>query len=259
MWKERWESGSGLAPMVASFPANIFFPKIVGRRRVSRRLWGGAEGAGGSRGGEVVRARGTPYLAERRRRGSGSPGWTGVASPWRPGCGCRPAFADGGERGRGHGHGGDDHQRERMNTMRWSRGATGPAILAALALAAPAPLGAQQDDPALTTRAERTDYVETSRLEDVQRFLEALSARSDLVRVGTFGTSEQGRPLLLVTLSSPAVARPEDARALGRPVVFVQANIHGGEVEGKEAMQILMRRLAFGDLRPLLDRLVVVI
>lgn len=140
--------------------------------------------------------------------------------------------------------------------MRWDKG---PAILAALVLAAPAPLAAQQVDPALTTRAERTDYVETSRLEDVQRFLEALSARSDLVRVGTFGTSEQGRPLLLVTLSSPAVARPEDARALGRPVVFVQANIHGGEVEGKEAMQILMRRLAFGDLRPLLDRLVVVI
>src|SRR5690606_41152179 len=77
--------------------------------------------------------------------------------------------------------------------MRWSRGATGPAILAALALAA-APLGAQQDDAALTTRAERTDYVETSRLEAVQRFLDALAARSDLVRVGTFGTSEQGRP-----------------------------------------------------------------
>ncbi len=128
--------------------------------------------------------------------------------------------------------------------MRWDKG---PAILAALVLAAPAPLAAQQVDPALTTRAERTDYVETSRLEDVQRFLEALSARSDLVRVGTFGTSEQGRPLLLVTLSSPAVARPEDARALGRPVVFVQANIHGGEVEGKEAVLELLREIAAGE------------
>lgn len=143
--------------------------------------------------------------------------------------------------------------------MRFYRNTAVLPALAALVLAAPAPLAAQQDDPALTTRAERTDYVETSRLEDVQRFLEALSARSDLVRVGTFGTSEQGRPLLLVTLSNPAVARPEDARALGRPVVFVQANIHGGEVEGKEAMQMLMRRLTLGDLRPLLDRLVVLV
>jgi len=143
--------------------------------------------------------------------------------------------------------------------MKWYREAMGPAILAALVLAAPAPLAAQQGDPALTTRAERTDYVETSTLADVQRFLDALAARSDLVRVSTFGTSEQGRPLLLVTLSNPAVATPAEARALGRPVVFIQANIHGGEVEGKEAMQMMMRRLALGDLRPLLDRLVLVV
>ena len=62
----------------------------------------------------------------------------------------------------------------------------------------------------------------------------------------------------LVTLSNPAVARPADKPA-GRPVVFLLANIHGGEVEGKEAVQVLMRRLTGGDLRPLLDRMVIVI
>jgi hypothetical protein len=41
--------------------------------------------------------------------------------------------------------------------------------------------------------------------------------------------------------------------------VFLLANIHGGEVEGKEAVQVLMRRLTGGDLRPLLDRMVIVI
>ena len=41
--------------------------------------------------------------------------------------------------------------------------------------------------------------------------------------------------------------------------MFLLANIHGGEVEGKEAVQVLMRRLTSGDLRPLLDRMVVVI
>ena len=44
---------------------------------------------------------------------------------------------------------------------------------------------------------------------------------------------------------------PEAARRLGRPIVFVQANIHAGEVEGKEAALILARRLAAGDLRSL--------
>ena len=62
----------------------------------------------------------------------------------------------------------------------------------------------------------------------------------------------------LVTLSNPAVAQPADKPA-SRPVVFLLANIHGGEVEGKEAVQVLMRRLTSGDLRPLLDRMVIVI
>jgi hypothetical protein len=111
---------------------------------------------------------------------------------------------------------------------------------------------------ALQTRPERTNFEETSRLEDITAFLTALSAQSPLVRVQTFGTTEEGRPMPLVTLSNPAVSKPAE-RPAGRPVVFLLANIHGGEVEGKEAVQVLMRRLTGGDLRPLLDRMVIVI
>ena len=110
----------------------------------------------------------------------------------------------------------------------------------------------------MQTRPERTNFEETSRLEDVNAFLTALAAKSPLVRVMSFGTTEEGRTMPLVTLSNPAVARPADKPA-GRPVVFLLANIHGGEVEGKEAVQVLMRRLTGGDLRPLLDRMVIVI
>ena len=117
---------------------------------------------------------------------------------------------------------------------------------------------AQAKPDALQTRPERTNFEETSRLEDITAFLTALSAKSPLVRVQTFGTTEEGRPMPLVTLSNPAVSKPAD-RPAGRPVVFLLANIHGGEVEGKEAVQVLMRRLTSGDLRPLLDRMVIVI
>jgi Zinc carboxypeptidase len=110
----------------------------------------------------------------------------------------------------------------------------------------------------LQTRPERTNFEETSRFEDMTTFLAALSAKSPLVRVQTFGTTEEGRSMPLVTLSNPAVSRPAD-RPAGRPVVFLLANIHGGEVEGKEAVQVLMRRLTGGDLRPLLDRMVILI
>ena len=117
---------------------------------------------------------------------------------------------------------------------------------------------AQEKPDPLSTRPERTNFEETSRYADLDTFLKAIAAKSSLVRTMSFGTTEEGRAMPLVTLSNPAVARPADKPA-GRPVVFLLANIHGGEVEGKEAVQVLMRRLTGGDLRPLLDRMVVVI
>jgi hypothetical protein len=113
--------------------------------------------------------------------------------------------------------------------------------------------------PELQTRAERTNYEETSTYDEVVAIVKALAASSPLAREETFGTTEEGRALPLLILSDPAVASPEEARRLKRPIVFIQANIHGGEVEGKEASLILARRLVSGDLRPLLRRLVVLI
>ena len=117
---------------------------------------------------------------------------------------------------------------------------------------------AQEKPDQLSTRPERTNFEETSRYADLDTFLKAIAAKSPLVRTMSFGTTEEGRAMPLVTLSNPAVARPADKPA-GRPVVFLLANIHGGEVEDKEAVQVLMRRLTSGDLRPLLDRMVIVI
>jgi len=131
-------------------------------------------------------------------------------------------------------------------------------VLLALGAAA-APRAAQPPAPDLRTRAEITDFAETSTAADVTRVIDALKAASPLLHVESFGSTEEGRDLPLLVLSDPATKTPEAARALQRPVVFVMANIHGGEVEGKEASLILARRLLTGDLRPLLKQLVVVI
>ena len=111
----------------------------------------------------------------------------------------------------------------------------------------------------LKSRAELTNYEETSRLEDVLHFFSELQRRSPLIRLESFGRSHEGRDLPLAVLSHPLVAQPRAARESGKPVVFVLANIHAGEVEGKEAAQHLARRLLLGDLRPLLDKLIVLI
>ncbi len=113
--------------------------------------------------------------------------------------------------------------------------------------------------PDLRSRAEITNYEETSSYADVQRVVDGLAASSPLVHVESFGTSEEGRTLPLLVISEPKVTTPAAARKLGRPLVFVQANIHAGEVEGKEAVLVLARRLVSGDLRPLTRQLVILI
>jgi hypothetical protein len=115
-----------------------------------------------------------------------------------------------------------------------------------------------QDD-ALKSRAERSNYEETSRYDDVMNFITELKKRTKFLRTASFGKTEEGRDLPLLILANPPVATPQAAHASGKAIVFVQANIHAGEVEGKEAMQHIARRLALGDLQSLPDKLVVLI
>jgi hypothetical protein len=111
----------------------------------------------------------------------------------------------------------------------------------------------------MRTRAEISNYEETSTYADVTRVIDGLAATSPLVYTESFGKSEEGRDLPLVTISDPKVTTPAMAHRLGRPIVFVQANIHAGEVEGKEAILMLTRRLVSGDLKPLTKQLVFLI
>ena len=111
----------------------------------------------------------------------------------------------------------------------------------------------------MKSRAELTNYEETSRYDDVVRFFNQLQQRTSLMRLENFGESHEGRALPLAILSDPPIAQPREARDSGKPVLLVLANIHAGEVEGKEAAQHLARRLLTGDLRPLLKKLIVLI
>ena len=124
---------------------------------------------------------------------------------------------------------------------------------AALLLLSGSALGAQ------TTRAERTQYRETSSYADVVAFLDSLRARVAPIRVDTLALSPDGRAVPYVIVSQPLVEGPADAARSGKPVVYVQANIHAGEVEGKEVAQMLLRDLTLGPLTSLLDSLVLLV
>jgi hypothetical protein len=108
------------------------------------------------------------------------------------------------------------------------------------------PAGAQVDPGALSTRAERTAYRETSSYEEVMELARLLAASSDQVHLTTFGYTNEGRPLPLLVVGAPD-ASPEAVRSGGKTRVYLQANIHGGEVCGKEALLMLVRGYVAGD------------
>jgi hypothetical protein len=55
------------------------------------------------------------------------------------------------------------------------------------------------------------------------------------------------------------VHSPAEAWATGKPVIWLQGNIHSGEVEGKEAAQALLRDVTVGPHRALLDSVVLLV
>jgi hypothetical protein len=108
------------------------------------------------------------------------------------------------------------------------------------------------------TRAERSGYLETSTFADVNAFIDSLRLAELPFTMGLFGRSPEKRWIPYIIASRPAVGSPEAARRLRRPVVYVQANIHAGEVEGKEALLALVRDLLAEKKPNVLDSIVLV-
>jgi hypothetical protein len=92
---------------------------------------------------------------------------------------------------------------------------------------------------------EKTDFSETSKYADVVAFLEAIDKASPRVHLTTFGTTYEKRALPLAVIGAPN-ATPQAVRQTGKLRVYIQGNIHAGEVEGKESAQMLLRDLAAG-------------
>jgi len=111
----------------------------------------------------------------------------------------------------------------------------------------------------LRTRAERTDYRETSRFDEVVAFMEAADRLSPLIHLTTFATTNEGRRLPLAVVGRVEDASPRAVRASGRTVVYLQGNIHAGEVEGKEALQMLLREVVQGRYDASFDSLVLLV
>ncbi|MEW5984874.1 MAG: M14 family metallopeptidase [Acidobacteriota bacterium] len=96
------------------------------------------------------------------------------------------------------------------------------------------------------TRPEATGYAETSRYDEVIGFMKAMAAVAPQIHLTTYGYSFEGRPMPLAVIGAPDPT-PEQVLATGKTRVFIQGNIHAGEVEGKEALLWILRSVAKGE------------
>lgn len=105
----------------------------------------------------------------------------------------------------------------------------------------------------LLTKAERTGFAATSSYDETMAFLRQLQTRMPEMKLTSFGTSGEGRPLPLVIVSKGKLFTPEAATQSGRPIILIVNGIHAGEIDGKDACLMLLRDWALGRRRELLD------
>jgi hypothetical protein len=113
------------------------------------------------------------------------------------------------------------------------------------------------------TYYERSGCLSTPRYDETMAYCRRLSDASPLITMAAFGKSAQGRDLAFIVADRDGLSDPDSIRAKGRIIILVQACIHPGESEGKDAGLMLMRDLAFqtgttSRLKGLLDHLSVV-
>jgi hypothetical protein len=100
---------------------------------------------------------------------------------------------------------------------------------------------AQETD--LITHYEQSAYKETPRYDETVAYAQKLAQASPLIHYTTFGKSPQGRDLPLLIVNKDGRFTPQEVRRSEQLVYLIQACIHAGESDGKEAGFLLLRDL----------------
>ena len=108
------------------------------------------------------------------------------------------------------------------------------------------------------TPAEKSDYKTTPRYDETRDYLQRLQAASPLIKLTSFGKTNQNRDLMLVIAAKDNAFTPESARKQGKAVILIQACIHAGESDGKDAGLAILRDIAIAKTKTdLLDKTVI--
>ncbi len=93
--------------------------------------------------------------------------------------------------------------------------------------------------------------------EPLMAFWHDLDEMSEIVSMRPLSETLLGRGFNLVTIADPPITNPQDALRSGKTIVLLAPSVHGGEVSPKEAVQLVAKDLVGGDLRSVLDDVIV--
>lgn len=91
------------------------------------------------------------------------------------------------------------------------------------------------------TPFERSKGKETATYAEAIDFYERLARRYNQIQVRTYGTTDVGKPLHVITISLDKNFNPANLRATGRRIVLINNAIHPGEPDGVDASMMLLR------------------
>ena len=103
------------------------------------------------------------------------------------------------------------------------------------------------------TPTERSGFVTTPNYNETINWLQKLAAASPIISMVSIGKSAEGRDIFMLIASTEKIVTATALKKSAKPLLLVQAGIHSGEIDGKDAGMMLLRDIAFGNKKHLLD------
>lgn len=104
------------------------------------------------------------------------------------------------------------------------------------------------------TPFEKSGGLESPTYQETMAWLEKLANESAYLTMTNAGIAEQGRIIHMVIASLDRDFSASELSTSNKPLIFIQAGIHAGEIDGKDAGMMLLRDIAIGEKKELLTK-----
>lgn len=111
----------------------------------------------------------------------------------------------------------------------------------------------------ISTPAFKEGKTDFTSHEEMMEFIYDLQKSSPKAKVSIIGYTQEGRPIPMIIITKEGYEKASDVLKLGRPIVWLQGQIHGNEPAAGEAMLAVAKNLAQGNLgEEVLDKISIV-